>query len=123
FLAIMHQQAQRMSRLIDDLMSLSRIELNEHVPPVGEVDLALAARDGVDALAPQAAEGGVAFRLAAPPLGQAVIRGDRDQVLQVIQNLAENALKYSTRDGEVVVEVLAGLTATAAGSPRNAHTA
>ena len=48
---------------LDDLMSLSRIELNEHVPPIGEVDLALAVVDGVDALAPQAAEGGVTFRL------------------------------------------------------------
>src|SRR5213075_451659 len=84
--------------------------------------LALAVVDGVDALAPQAAEGGVTFRLSAPPVGEAVIRGDRDQILQVIQNLAENALKYSPCMGEVSVEVVTGLTAAAAGSPGNAHT-
>jgi two-component system phosphate regulon sensor histidine kinase PhoR len=55
FLGIMLAQAERMSRLIDDLMSLSRIELNEHIAPLGRVDLAMAAVDVIDALAPQAA--------------------------------------------------------------------
>ena len=54
FLAIMHVQALRMRRLIDDLLSLSRIELGEHIPPSGKVDLAVAAIDVVDALAPLA---------------------------------------------------------------------
>jgi two-component system phosphate regulon sensor histidine kinase PhoR len=62
FLGIMLAQAERMSRLIDDLMSLSRIELNEHIAPLGRVDLAMAAVDVIDALAPQAREKEVTLR-------------------------------------------------------------
>jgi two-component system phosphate regulon sensor histidine kinase PhoR len=114
FLAIMHVQAQRMRRLIDDLMSLSRIELGEHIPPSGEVDLAVAVIDVLDALGPMAAERGVMFRSGLPPVGEAIVTGDRDQILQVIQNLAENALKYTSADGTVGVDVACGLDAAAA---------
>ena len=55
FLLIMSRQAERMARLIDDLLSLSRIELNEHIRPGGACDLALAVTDVLDALAPQVA--------------------------------------------------------------------
>jgi len=120
FLAIMHVQAQRMRRLIDDLMSLSRIELAEHIPPSDEVDLALAVIDVLDALSPMAAERGVEFSSNLPPVGEAWVTGDRDQILQVIQNLAENALKY-TPDGErVTVDVLAGLQSADAAAPLSA---
>ena len=124
FLGIMAGQAERMRRLIEDLMSLSRIELSEHIAPSGAVDLGLAVIDAADALAPLAAERNVAFRPVTPALGGAIVMGDRDQILQVIQNLAENALKYSPRDGEVVLEVLVGLDAGAAAhqvSPDRAH--
>ena len=66
FLAIMQDQAGRMARLIEDLMSLSRIELNEHVPPNGRADLRMTARDVLDALAPLAAGKQVRFDLSAP---------------------------------------------------------
>lgn len=105
FLAIMHVQAVRMRRLIDDLMSLSRIELGEHIPPSGVVDLSLAVIDVVDALGPLAEEKGVTFSTNLPPLGQSLITGERDQILQVIQNLVENALKYSASGGVVSIEV------------------
>ena len=105
FLAIMHVQAVRMRRLIDDLMSLSRIELGEHIPPSGVVDLSLAVIDVVDALGPLAEEKGVTFSTSLPPLGQSLITGERDQILQVIQNLVENALKYSPKGGGVSIEV------------------
>ncbi len=119
FLGIMLAQAERMSRLIDDLMSLSRIELNEHIAPLGRVDLAMAAIDVIDALAPQAKEKAVSFDPVLPPRGAAVVEGDRDQIIQVIQNLVDNAIKYTPRDGVVRVEIYPGLSADAAATPRD----
>ena len=110
FLGIMHVQAERMRRLIDDLMSLSRIELGEHIPPSGTVDMTVAVIDVLDAFAPMAKERCVSFRPALPPAGVSLAAADRDQILQVIQNLAENAVKYTPQGGEVVIEVLADLS-------------
>jgi two-component system phosphate regulon sensor histidine kinase PhoR len=121
FLRIMTVQAERMSRLIDDLMSLSRIELNEHVPPSGSCDLALAVIDVVDTLKPMTAQKTVSLDLNLPERGAAEVTGDRHQILQVAQNLLDNALKYSAPGGVVRVEVMTDLTAaeaaTAASSP------
>jgi len=80
FLSIMQAQAERMSRLIDDLLSLSRIELNEHIAPHGEVDLVMAVMDVLDSLGPLARDRGV--RLDAeglPGRGEVMIAGDRDR--------------------------------------------
>jgi two-component system phosphate regulon sensor histidine kinase PhoR len=119
FLGIMQAQAERMARLIDDLMSLSRIELNEHIAPLGQVDLAMATVDVLDALAPQAKTKAVTFDPVLPPRGAAVVEGDRDQIVQVIQNLVDNAIKYTPRDGVVRVEIFSGLTADMAAAPRD----
>ena len=113
FLDIMAAQADRMKRLIADLLSLSRIELNEHIPPSGQVDLAVVAADVVDALAPIAAADGVRLELTAPGAGAATVIGDRDEVVQVVQNLIDNAVKYSSRDGVVEIAVAADLPPSA----------
>lgn len=113
FLGIMHVQAERMSRLIDDLMSLSRIELNEHVRPLEDVDLAAALLDVVDALAPLARDKGVALEVEAPARGLVTITGDRDQVIQVAQNLVDNALKYSAQGGRIRILLNSDLSAEA----------
>jgi two-component system phosphate regulon sensor histidine kinase PhoR len=123
FLAIMQVQAERMRRLIDDLMSLSRIELGEHIPPAGEVDLAVAAIDVLDALGPLAQERGVAFATDLPAIGRAIVTGDRDQILQVIQNLAENALKYTRAGGSVRVALETCQEAGACAAPGSAASA
>ncbi|WP_336486176.1 ATP-binding protein [Methylobacterium nigriterrae] len=93
FLGIMLSQAQRMTRLIDDLLSLSRIELREHVVPTQRVDLGAITRQMVDAQAALAAERGVAISLEA---GEAayLVPGDRDELMRVVENLIENAVKY-----------------------------
>jgi two-component system phosphate regulon sensor histidine kinase PhoR len=105
FLSVMAAQAARMARLIDDLMSLSRIELNEHIAPEGKVDVGLVTLDVVDALAPLAAEQGVRLELRGARRGRATITGDRDQILQVAQNLIDNALKFSASGDAVEIEV------------------
>ncbi|MBC7769977.1 MAG: hypothetical protein H7124_14440 [Phycisphaerales bacterium] len=104
FLAMMQVQADRMRRLIDDLLSLSRIELDEHVPPSDRADLAAVAREVIDALAHMAAERDVRIRLVAPAAPVTVV-GERFQLAQVVQNLVDNAAKYTAPGGEVVVEV------------------
>jgi two-component system phosphate regulon sensor histidine kinase PhoR len=114
FLGIMAEQASRMTRLIGDLLSLSRIELNEHVPPEGTVDLGKTAQDVVDAIRPLSAERGVTVCVEGAGAGLAVT-GDRDQLVQVIQNLVENAIKYSASGGRVTVSL------SRAGSPEEAR--
>ena len=111
FLGVMAAQAGRMARLIDDLLSLSRIELNEHIAPEGKVDVALAVLDVIDALSPLAAERGVKLKANLPERGKATITGDRDQILQVAQNLIDNAAKYSPPGDQVDIEVLVGFSA------------
>jgi two-component system phosphate regulon sensor histidine kinase PhoR len=123
FLAIMASQAWRMARLIEDLMSLSRIELNEHIRPSDEVDLVLTITDVMDALAPQARDAGVAFEADLGSRGGAVVVGDRDQIVQVAQNLIDNAVKYAGRGGKVRVELERGVTAEAAVTLKKPHAA
>ena len=93
FLEIMHAQAQRMTRLIDDLLSLSRIELREHVAPTGIVDLGALARQMADAQGPIAAGRGATISLHVEH-APCRVPGDADELARVIENLIENAVKY-----------------------------
>ena len=104
FLGIMRLQAQRMTRLIDDLLSLSRIELHEHVAPTKVLDLGRLARQMVDMHAPLARERGVEVTLERPDLPLPVL-GDRDELLRVIENLVENAVKYGGSGGRIAVSL------------------
>lgn len=117
FLSIMQVQAARMSRLVDDLMSLSRIELGEHIAPHDEVDLAACVSDVLDASAPIAERRGIKLKIKLPRRGAARAPGDRDQLLQVIQNLVDNAMKYSPDGGVVEVALQAMLSPEAASAP------
>ncbi|MFK8253629.1 ATP-binding protein [Ancylobacter terrae] len=102
FLKIMGEQARRMSRLIDDLLSLSRIELNAHQRPEGEVDLGVIIGHVRDTLGPLALERGVAVTFE-PPTEPVLVRGDRDELIRVFENLVENALKYGGVGGRVAI--------------------
>lgn len=93
FLSIMADQATRMRRLIEDLLSLSRIELREHVRPSDAVDLLGVVSDVTDGLTPFADQHGVEIGVTAPASLPKVL-GDRDELAQVVQNLADNALRY-----------------------------
>ena len=117
FLDIMAAQADRMGRLVADLLSLSRIELNEHILPSGRIDLPRAASDVVDAISVLSQEKGVTVLLDVQP-GDARITGDRDEIVQVIQNLTDNAIKYSPVGGTIDLTVRHGLDVEAAAGPR-----
>ena len=106
FLGMMQTQADRMRRLIDDLLSLSRIELDEHVPPSDRADLSAVAREVADSLAPVLKERNVSLDLRIPPQPVRVV-GERFQLAQVVQNLVDNAVKYTPDGGQVTVEVAA----------------
>jgi len=105
FLAIMQAQARRMARLIDDLLSLSRIELNAHLRPSTLVDLVPLVKQVVDGLQTLARDRGVDINIAAP-LAPLVVLGDRDELIRALENLVENALKYGA-DGKRVDITLA----------------
>jgi two-component system phosphate regulon sensor histidine kinase PhoR len=91
-----------MSRLIDDLLSLSRIELNAHVRPQGVVDLSAIVTQGIDALGPRARENGVELAASAPD-GRYPVLGERDELYRVCENLIENAIKYGAGGKRVEV--------------------
>jgi two-component system phosphate regulon sensor histidine kinase PhoR len=104
FLGIMASQAARMTRLIDDLLSLSRVEMRVHLPPRGVVDLNEVASYVAQALEPlaEASKTKVSVRKLE---GSARIRGDREEIVQVLQNLVHNAIKYGREGGHVEVAV------------------
>jgi two-component system, OmpR family, phosphate regulon sensor histidine kinase PhoR len=100
FLAIMLDQATRMSRLVDDLLSLSRLESKAHIAPNQTVDLVPLIGNVRDSLVPLAHELGVEIRMHLPD-GKVEVTGDRDELVQVIENLIENACKYG-QEGKIV---------------------
>lgn len=103
FLATMAEEAGRMARLVDDLLSLSQIEIAESRRPEGRVDLGDLLPRVVEGLEPLAARSGMAIELdLSPALPPA--RGDRDQLHQLFGNLIDNALKYGAGGRKVRVE-------------------
>ncbi|MEA2738038.1 MAG: two-component system, OmpR family, phosphate regulon sensor histidine kinase PhoR [Acetobacteraceae bacterium] len=100
FLGIMAEQGARMNRLIDDLLSLSRIELTEHQTPSEPLDLTGLIQRMVAGFEPRLAERNVRLALRIEE-GLPIVAGDADQIAQVLQNLLDNGLKYG-RDGGVL---------------------
>lgn len=103
FLGRMLEQAHRMRRLIDDLLSLSRIEMNLHRTPSDQVDMSEVARYCVEVLTTRASETICEIRVEAP-LGM-IVCGERDELIQITQNLIENAIKYGASGRGVDVSV------------------
>ncbi len=102
FLGIMREQAWRMARLIDDLLSLSRIELRAHMRPDTPVDLLPIVRQVVDGLQTLAQDRGVTIDVVAPA-EPVMVPGDSDELLRLFENLIENGLKYGASGRRVDV--------------------
>jgi two-component system phosphate regulon sensor histidine kinase PhoR len=106
FLAVISREARRMARLVDDLLSLSRVEAEERRRPTTKADLVGVARSVAAALEPLAAQAGAELRLDLPE-GEVVVTGDPGQLRQVLTNLVENAIKYGGRGRPVEVALSA----------------
>jgi two-component system phosphate regulon sensor histidine kinase PhoR len=114
FLQIMQEQAARMARIVADLLSLSRIELNEHTPPTAAIELAPIIHGVADTLEMKASGKQMTIQLDAPPpaengaagmplAGLPRVIGDDDELTQVFQNLIDNAIKYGRPGSSVRV--------------------
>lgn len=99
FLGVMHEQAKRMSRLIEDLLSLSRIELHEYTPPSSTADIEEILKSVANSLEPQAREKAMTLKLEFASVG--LVSGESDELTQVFQNLTENAIKYGRAGSDV----------------------
>ena len=106
FLEIMAEQGARMNRLIDDLLSLSRIEMTEHRPPTDQVALVELLRFTAASFEPRVAARGITLDLSVPA-DLPIVPGDDDQLGQVLQNLMDNAVKYGREGGTVRVTAAA----------------
>jgi two-component system phosphate regulon sensor histidine kinase PhoR len=117
FLPIMQAQATRMARLIDDLLSLSRIELNAHLRPQTPIDLVPIMRQVTDGLETLARDRDVKM-IVHPPAESLIVLGDRDELIRVFENLVENALKYGASGKRVEIDFTRGDTADGAPEAR-----
>ncbi len=106
FLGIMAAEAARMNRLIDDLLSLSRIEISEHLPPQDAVAVASLIERVADAAAFRAGARGQTLTVEVPD-GLPDLLADEDQLVQVLENLIDNAVKYGRAGGLVSVSAKA----------------
>ena len=104
FLAIMDSEAKRMARLIEDLLSLSKVEANEHVPPEGRVEMQDLIRDVANTLSERARERGVEISLPAST-ERFSVAGDRDELTEVFHNLLDNSVKYCREGTHVRVSI------------------
>ena len=100
FLKTMAAEAARMTRLVDDLLSLSRIEASEHQVPSERLDLVACLETVVDTLQPYAKSRNATLERRWPER-LPPIAGDRDQLIQLLTNLIDNAIKYGAEGGRV----------------------
>lgn len=105
FFETMGREARRMQALVEDLMSLSRIEAEKHDSPQQQIDLAAIAKAVVKDV--NAVAGKVRVKLSVPE-GGASVTGERSQLDQVLRNLIDNANKYGSLDTPVEVSVEKG---------------
>ncbi len=114
FLPIMAEQARRMQRLINDLLALTRVEMHEHIPPDTAIDFAGLMTDVAAGLEPLAKTAKMTV-VVEPATGPHMVRGDRDELVQAVQNLVQNALNYGRPGGKVILSTRQDAAALALG--------
>ncbi len=100
FLGLMRGQAARMAKLIEDLLSLSRIEMRQHMRPTAPVELGGLLREVAEGLQKPAEDVGTRLKVEVPS-DPVTVSGDRDELYEVFENLIDNAVKYGA-DGDTV---------------------
>jgi len=103
FLTTIHDQAERLSRLVNDLLDLSAIESGKKSPKIAPFSLADLAREVADSLSPQACKHQVRIESRVGP-DLPDLNADRDQIKQVLINLAANGIKFNKENGSVAIE-------------------
>jgi two-component system phosphate regulon sensor histidine kinase PhoR len=109
FLGIMSREANRMARLVDDLLSLSKIEMDKHVAPSTPLDIRPLLKEVGNTLAMRLEADSRFIKLSLPDELPQVF-ADRDQILQVLHNLVSNALKYGRSGTPITVQAVADAT-------------
>lgn len=104
FLDLMQGETERMSRLVGDLLSLSKLEAKEHVLPTDQIDLQKSIQRVIAVLSESTPTYRGRVKFIAPERPVFVI-GDQDELTEVFQNLIENALKYSPNESDVTINV------------------
>ena len=110
FLTIMDEEAKRMSRLIDDLLSLSRVEVDEHIIPDNRVNLAELLHSVGDSMSGRAMKKNMNIKITQPDDAQShaalpVIFGKHDEITEVFVNLLENAIKYGFDGSDITLAI------------------
>ncbi|SNT08882.1 ATP-binding protein [Tropicimonas sediminicola] len=105
FLDIMEREAERMNRLVSDLLSLSRVESAERQRPTDPVDVVELVDSTLSSLRTLAEAKGVRFETQREDESELLVPGDVDQLRQVLINLVENAIKYGGEAGRVTVRL------------------
>ena len=108
FLSIMDEESKRMTRLIDDLISLSRVEVEEHIIPDEIIKLSDVTSSVIELFKERAKRQNMnlVFKDALESNAElSTIYGDRDEIVEVIHNLIENAIKYGYPDSDIIIEI------------------
>jgi two-component system phosphate regulon sensor histidine kinase PhoR len=109
FLAIMDEEAKRMSRLIDDLLSLSRVEVDEHIVPDNHVKLIDVIVTVRDSLIGRASQRGMTITFSDQRTNQTsipVMLGSFDEMTEVFVNIVENAIKYGYENTQIEISIV-----------------
>lgn len=106
FLKTIHQNAQRLNRLVDDLLTLSAIELGETQLRPERIEVSRAVEQALAVIAPQASEKGLRI-VREIPEGAPPLMADRDRLMQILLNILDNAVKFTPAGGQIAVSTAA----------------